>query len=166
MRAHGKCLLRKPGRHVHSRRPDNVSCRTQCQLHWRQRIRHKLPVIVLPDGAERSGLPDRFGLGPMLAGAGLGAVPAPIEHCSIDSLSRFGDIVVSENGIWSGQDLDALFFFHIPRCIGVGYSVYFRLSLEEKSGRSLIWASGESTPKFQTAAVRTFFPACRNGAMS
>ena len=110
-----------------------MSRRSQCHLHGRQGIRHKLPVIVLQYCAQRSGVPDRLRLFPVAIGAGFSAIPLPVKHVSIDALGWFGNIVLPSHRFRSGQYLDALLFFHLPGCVRVGYPLCFAGSVEKKS---------------------------------
>src|SRR6267378_8349997 len=133
MRRHGKCPRWKTGRGVDTCRPDNLSGRSQRHLHGRQRVWHQLPVVFLQYRTCRSGVPNRLRPFPAPTGGGVGGVPAPVERSCIDALRRLGNIVLISERLWRGQYLNALLFFHFPRCIGVGYPLRLAFSVKKKS---------------------------------
>src|SRR6267143_6378097 len=128
---HGKCPGWKTSRGVDTCRPDNLPGRSQSHLHGRQRVWHKLPVVFLQYCTCRSGVPNL--LRPFPAPTGAGGVPAPVERCCIDALRRLGNIVLLSDRLWRRHNLNALFFFHFPRWIGVGKLLCFAFSVKKKS---------------------------------
>src|SRR5712664_2998014 len=145
---YGKCLRWKSGGGVDACRSDNMPGRSQRHLHGRQRVRHKLPVVFLQHCANRSGVPNRLRPFPAPTGAGVGGVPTPVEHCSIDALRWLGNIVLPSDRLWGGQYLNARLFFYFPRRIGVGYPRRVAFSVKKETG-----AIADSGPRSKHAKI-------------
>ena len=130
MREHAEPLIRKFVWRFNSSCSNHSSRRSQFHLHGRQRIRHKLPVIILQRTAGNRRPAHTLGFFPRASGT---ALPVPVEQRPMDPLCRFGNIIFSGKGGRLRQYLNPFLFLYLPSVIRVSYALGIVHAMEHET---------------------------------